>query len=192
MKEELDRELCAKYPKIFAQRHAGPGASAMHWGLAVSDGWYNILDQLCANIQWHIDQVDEQNERAVEHERMREAALNGDWSLFNEYNQRTGLTKPGWIEARRKELLEETPEWKKPRKPVPQVVAAQVKEKFGTLRFYYDGGDDVIQGMVRMAESMSAVMCEDCGAPGRLREGSWVRTLCDHHYENELNERNTK
>ena len=48
-------------------------------------------------------------------------------------------------------------------------MADQVKEKFGTLRFYYTGGDDRIDGMVRMAESMSAVTCETCGAPGKLR-----------------------
>ena len=49
---------------------------------------------------------------------------------------------------------------------VTQVTLDQVKEKFGTLRFYYTGGDDVIDGMVRMAESMSGVTCEVCGKPG--------------------------
>jgi hypothetical protein len=66
---------------------------------------------------------------------------------------------------------------------VKQVTLDQVKEKFGTLRFYYTGGDDVIDGMVRMAESMSAVVCETCGAPGKRRGGGWVRTLCNHHAE---------
>jgi hypothetical protein len=44
-----------------------------------------------------------------------------------------------------------------------QVVAQQVKEKFGGLRFYYRGGDNVIGGMLQMAESMSYVTCENCG-----------------------------
>jgi len=38
---------------------------------------------------------------------------------------------------------------------VPQVTFDQVKEKFGSLRIYYSGGDDVIDGMVQMAQSMS-------------------------------------
>lgn len=63
----------------------------------------------------------------------------------------------------------------------PQVVVAQVKEKFGGLRFYYRGGDDVIRGMVRMAESWAARTCEICGSPGELRSGTWLRTLCDEH-----------
>ena len=63
-------------------------------------------------------------------------------------------------------------------KQVPQVTLDQVKEKFGTLRFYYSGGDDEISGMVRMAESMSGVTCEGCGNPGERRGGGWVHTYC--------------
>ena len=64
---------------------------------------------------------------------------------------------------------------------VPQVVVAQIKEKFGGLRFYYDGGDDRVQGMVSMAESWASKTCETCGAPGKSREGGWIKTLCDYH-----------
>ena len=64
---------------------------------------------------------------------------------------------------------------------VPQVVVAQIKEKFGGLRFYYDGGDDEISGMVRMAEAWASTACEECGAIGTRRSGGWIRTLCDAH-----------
>lgn len=63
----------------------------------------------------------------------------------------------------------------------PQVIANQVKEKYGGLRFYYHGGDDEIAGMVRMAEHMALRTCEECGKPGKTREGGWIRTLCDEH-----------
>jgi hypothetical protein len=66
-------------------------------------------------------------------------------------------------------------------KQVPQVTLDQVKEKFGTLRFYYQGGDDEISGMVRMAESMSAVTCEQCGNPGTTGGQGWISTLCETH-----------
>ena len=55
----------------------------------------------------------------------------------------------------------------------------QVKEKYGTLRFYYHGGDEVIEGMVSMAESMTHRTCEGCGCPGEKRGNGWVKTLCD-------------
>jgi hypothetical protein len=128
MKQELDNQLCEKYPKIFADRHKPMTETCMCWGFECGDGWYNILDQLCNNIQHYID-----------------------WK-------------------NRKEEI------------VPQVVAEQVKEKFGTLRFYYRGGDDYIEGMVRMADSMSSILCEECGDTGKQRYGGWIRTLCDEHY----------
>ena len=66
-------------------------------------------------------------------------------------------------------------------KDCPQVVVEQIKEKFGSLRFYYQGGDDFISGAVFLAENMSGHMCEECGAPGKQTKGGWVRTLCDFH-----------
>ena len=66
---------------------------------------------------------------------------------------------------------------------VPQVVVEQIKEKFGGLRFYYNGGDNTVDGMVRMAESWAGKSCETCGSPGKQRQGGWIRTLCDQHEE---------
>jgi hypothetical protein len=62
---------------------------------------------------------------------------------------------------------------------IPQVTLDQVKEKFGTLRFYYSGGDDYISGLVTMAESMSAITCESCGNPGERTGGGWIKTICE-------------
>ena len=127
MKDELDKKLCEKYPKIFAERNGDMRTTAMCWGFEHSDGWYNIIDLLCNNIQRYLD-------------------------------------------------------WKnKTEEVVPQVVAEQVKEKFGTLRFYYRGGDDYTRGLVSMAESMSGVTCEVCGGSGKQRGGGWIKTLCDEH-----------
>ena len=66
---------------------------------------------------------------------------------------------------------------------VPQVTVDQVKEKFGTLRFYYTGGDDYIDGLVSMAESMSGITCEQCGNPGSTLGRGWLTTLCEKHAE---------
>jgi len=68
---------------------------------------------------------------------------------------------------------------------IPQVTVTQVKEKYGTLRFYYDGGDETIDGMVRMAEAMSAITCEACGNLGKFRGKYWFYTACDEHSKEE-------
>lgn len=80
-------------------------------------------------------------------------------------------------------------DWKeKQGKDCPQVVVEQIKEKFGGLRFYYQGGDDYISGLVAMAESVADGLCEECGSIGTRRNGGWIRTLCNKH-EDEYQER---
>lgn len=64
------------------------------------------------------------------------------------------------------------------RNPVQHVIVDQVKEKFGGLRFYFHGGDEHVQGAVDLAERLSEVTCQDCGARGERRGGAWIRTLC--------------
>ena len=100
--------------------------TCMCWGFECEDGWYNLLDVLCASIQNHVDRT----------------------------------------------------------KNIEQVVAVQVKEKFGTLRFYYHGGDDYVDAIVNFAENLSGRTCEVCGAPGSVNDdGGWLRSRCDKHKE---------
>jgi hypothetical protein len=55
----------------------------------------------------------------------------------------------------------------------------QVKEKFGTLRVYTGGADEMVHGMTAMAESCSSFTCEQCGANGaRLTGKGWLSTRC--------------
>lgn len=64
-----------------------------------------------------------------------------------------------------------------------KVYATQVKEKFGTLRFYINGGDELIYDLIDKADQQSGVTCEICGKQGKLRGTGWFKTLCDEHAE---------
>jgi hypothetical protein len=64
----------------------------------------------------------------------------------------------------------------------PEYSIAQVKEKFGTLRYYVDGISNDGSILIAQAENESSVTCEECGRPGKLRDTSWIRTLCDYDY----------
>jgi hypothetical protein len=64
-----------------------------------------------------------------------------------------------------------------------EIYVDQVKEKFGRLRFYLSREDDVMHGMISMAEHMSGHTCEMCGERGETRGGSWIVTLCDMHHQ---------
>ena len=57
--------------------------------------------------------------------------------------------------------------------------AEQVKEKYGTLRFYVANGSEAIYTLIEQAEERSAHICEDCGLPGKTREANWVHTTCN-------------
>lgn len=139
MREELDKKLCEKYPKIFRDRDGDMRTTAMCWGFSCGDGWYLLIDKLCSSLQWDTDK--------------------------NRY---------------------------------PQVVATQVKEKFGTLRFYYslehgefEGENNQLElirrcsemdGAIQFAESMSSVICMGCGAmygTGVKSYRGWYLSLCE-------------
>ena len=134
MKQELDEYLCKVFPKIFAERNLPMQETAMCWGFDCGDGWFNIINQLCQNIQHHID-------------------------------------------------------WKnKEKEVVAQVVVSQVKEKYGTLRFYMTVESKEMSSLIREAEEKSSTTCEVCGEQGEIRNdcgwkgGRWFKTMCDKHY----------
>jgi hypothetical protein len=64
---------------------------------------------------------------------------------------------------------------------VPVVVVRQIKEKFGGLRFYYQGGDEWCRAAVDEAQEASLSICEVCGRQGRLVGARWVSVRCDEH-----------
>lgn len=73
----------------------------------------------------------------------------------------------------------------------PQVMCTQMKEKFAGLRFYYNGGDDFIDGMVRMASHLSYYTCEECGNSTNgepININGWLTTLCQNCAKERHNE----
>jgi hypothetical protein len=63
----------------------------------------------------------------------------------------------------------------------------QVKEKWGTLRFYTSGSPTWYDDLIDLYERESGSICEVCGDNGNQRDDlGWIRTLCDMHYLEEL------
>ncbi len=181
MKQELDDHLVKTYPKLFVERHLPMTQTCMCWGFP-GDGWFSILDQLCSQIQSHIDWSVEQHEFCTRYNQMVETAKQGDFKLIDEYYS-DPYNNPTKVAERRAKIVEE--ELRPIAEIIPQVVVTQVKEKFGTLRFYHGGGDQFVDGLVSMAEAMSSVTCETCGAPGKSRGRGWYYTACDEHTNKE-------
>jgi hypothetical protein len=59
----------------------------------------------------------------------------------------------------------------------------QSKEKYGGLRFYTGNAPEEVHSIIKKYCSLSNITCEECGKPGKSRDGGWIKTLCDTHYE---------
>ncbi len=54
MTEEKDRLLSERYPEIFKDHRRGARETPASFGFDCSDGWFDIIDTLCKNIQHHL------------------------------------------------------------------------------------------------------------------------------------------
>jgi len=145
MNEKLQNQLYEKYPKIFGQKDGDPARTAMCWGISCGDGWYNILDNLCFLIQRHHDDPREELERY--HKYLEMSVEKNEEDNIEFWTNKIEETK---------QLIENR----------PQTQAMQVKEKFGSLRFYVDTVDPEIDAYISFAENMSSCTCEKCESPG--------------------------
>lgn len=119
MKEETELSLVRDFPTIFKNWRGDMTKTCLAFGLEVSEGWNQLIRQLCEDIM----------------------KCNGSENL----------------------------------------VAEQVKSKYGKLRFYYIGGTQEISELVRRAEDESLNTCEICGSKDKVTTNgkSWVSTLCE-------------
>lgn len=159
-------KMAEKYPRYF-------GEGKRYGGFAIGEGWYPIIEALVGQIdhytKWRRNMRANDLRKDRARDKGREAVLNFICK---------GKVPSMWDEERADDIMA-TPHAITPR--VEWIRIQQIKEKFGGLRFYYDGGDDQISGMVRMAEVWADSTCEKCGNKGTRRQGGWVRTLCDEH-----------
>ena len=51
MKEELDKKLVKAFPLLYGDRNAPMQSTAMCWGFACSDGWFDIIWDLSSKLE---------------------------------------------------------------------------------------------------------------------------------------------
>lgn len=87
-----------------------------------------------------------------------------------------------WLSRYLQDYIDQQNEWSKkyPDKylPVKQIKAAQVKEKFATLRFYVSGGNERTEAIISFAEYMSGYICESTGKTDNIavNKKGWFKT----------------
>lgn len=174
MDRKLDEELCRKYPILFGDRNASMRTTAMCWGFSCGDGWYNLLDEAASKLEPLCRAIYE-----------KEAAREKKWYKY--VRSAIAPTARFW---RPFNML-----WTLLYKIVnliqpnvynnaiyyfggPPCRASQVKEKFGTLRFYMTSQTPEMDTIIAEAERKSAITCEVCGKKGRVRGRGWLYTAC--------------
>jgi hypothetical protein len=85
---------------------------------------------------------------------------------------------PGWIQLVRRMLDEMIGALKAAGFQRADLRIMQMKEKRGTLRCYYRAPLD-LERIVDKYEDKSAVICEQCGALGHMRNGMYITCICD-------------
>ena len=168
MREELDKQLCEKYPQIFKNRFGSPKETLMCFGFECGDGWYNIIDILCGKL------TSEYRNAKGQYEYIKDKVNQPTYGFKDNGDPVGKIITQELIDERKAKMDEEALK-------VP--VAVQIKEKFGGLRFYVHAATDKHYNYISFAESMSYRTCEECGAPGKTYTDGWHKTLCDIHAE---------
>lgn len=75
--------------------------------------------------------------------------------------------------------------------PVKQIKVKQVKEKFATLRFYVEGGNERTEAIISFAEYISGFICESTGRTDNIgiNKNGWIKT---QHIDNTKKPKNFK
>ena len=60
-----------------------------------------------------------------------------------------------------------------------QFTILQIKEKFGSLRFYASGGNEKTHEIIAKYEELSYKICVECGKPAKWISKGWICPYCD-------------
>lgn len=168
MRKELDEQLCKIAPHLFGDRHADMRTTALCWGFEIGPGWFGIIYAAALKL-----------EPLCKAEHDKYVHLEKKWYK----HVRTILYKTAKIS-----LLFKAAYWLT-NKLIPNLNnpfnwygggprASQIKEKFGTLRFYMTHQTNEMARITDWAEKQSKRTCEECGKPGKLRGRGWLYTRC--------------
>lgn len=169
MRKELDENLCKAAPTLFGDRRTDMRSTAMCWGFACGDGWYDLLLDAATKLEplcrAEFDKHKDKEKVWYPHVRKIVGMTASIRPVFLALYKIVDTLLPG--------VYNNPLYWYggPPR-------AAQVKEKFGTLRFYMTHQTEEMSDIIRTAEMKSAKTCEECGKPGKLKGHGWYSLRC--------------
>ena len=163
MTKELQEKLFTKYDKMFRDRSKPMSETCMCWGCSCDDGWYHILDHMCAQLE----HLREEYDVVVIFDQIKEKF--GTLRIYHHEEYGDRWTKEG-----------EWKDWK---------IDDKSEIEYSSLGWRHSGKmvsaaqhvSDQIEEVIRVTDMMSHITCEKCGMTGATQtEGGWITTLCDN------------
>lgn len=165
-------DLVKKYPELFGVQEDSQEPFA-HFGFECNIGWYDIIDKasqiIYSEYKHHLymqkmykrdlDDI----EKTIEKRQSWDKDKTREWIIAHTEASYSSYSK---MAEEEKERLPKT---------------AQIKEKFGTLRWYVNNADKTSQKIIDFAELMSENTCEVCGEYGKTYTTGWHKTFCLKH-----------
>jgi len=216
MKDELDKKLCDAFPLLYEDRKSSMSETCMCWGFSCNDGWFDIIWNLSENLENEIQNLIDEHpstkcgrcfcEEKSHDDKFPHACTEihklpirflsfSSRRVTNSFFKESWASLKFWIKKTATKMSYKLYDLfglhiKKKcfctgfKKNYPK--ASQVKEKFGTLRFYLTKGTDRMYDLIHEAERLSSRTCEECGKPGLYdNKTGWYYTLCEEHWKKE-------
>ncbi len=184
MNEILTAKLLKRFPVLYQDYNSPMTQTCMCWGFDHGDGWFDIIWQLSLAIEDELGYSRAQKWGFLFKKRFACRWADLMYRISPVVHDKRELVGSGTEDDPKRVVVVEKA---KPRRswakrliffPNTGFAVDQVKEKFGTLR-YYCPGTDRIHNFIRLAETLSGMTCEICGKPGRLGSVSgWYSTRC--------------
>jgi hypothetical protein len=200
--QDFEDYLIEKYPNLFPKNADGkPRHSDCRVDCPV--GWQDLIDKLCGSIDWHVknggkneitNKISFGVHRFIWNNLKIGKLLNEicysidpvEWKLRKSWPsseidkiRKDHPKRTAFLKSFQSFKYSVMPQAKFKKIAVRPVTIGQIKQKFD-LRFYYDGGDETVRGMVSFAEVLSTSICEETGEKGvRCFNKGWYRTLSE-------------
>lgn len=162
MNKDLQNQLFAKYPKIFRDAKLSPRQSCMGFGIECGDGWYQIIDALCAALS---------SGYSSSKDTMRFDGVEGrfPYDTFESVQVVADQAKEKFSGLRFYTHNELSDEFKVILEKYPRT-GEEIMNEIYTFQ----------SGIIHMAETLSRMTCEETGKPGKVcSRGGWLKTLCE-------------
>jgi hypothetical protein len=163
-------QLFTAFPLLYKDSQESPRKSCLYWGICTGDGWFEILWELSKALEEEIVHAKKGGYLCeCGHNLAAHSYSNSPCGASHEYREKLFLCPcKGFT--------------------VGEPRAAEVKQKFGKLRFYGHSFSERMHGLVKSAERVANKTCEKCGQAGELRPKGWLKTLCDACVQVEANQ----